>query len=75
MHSETGCARLIEPRRYRTGVKALAQEQVEEEFSAVDSLLAIRERNRRLTLEECMEKAGLGKKFQEFTRKKNTKSP
>ena len=70
-----GCARLIELRRYTSGVKALTEEQVEEELSAMDTLLAIRERNRRLTLEECMEKAGLRKKFPQFTRKKNKKSP
>ncbi len=53
----------------------MAQEQVGKEISAVDTLLAIRERNRRMTLEEYMEKVGLGKKFHEFARKKDSKRP
>jgi len=53
----------------------LAQKQVTKELSAVDALLAIRERNRRLTQEEYMEKVGLGKEFEKFARKKNSKRP
>ena len=53
----------------------MAQKQVTKEISAVDVLLAIREQNRRLTLEEYMEKVGLGKEFQKFARKKNPKRP
>jgi len=44
-------------------------------MSAVDILLSIRERNRRLTLDEYMEKVGLGKGFKKFIRKKNPKRP
>jgi len=51
----------------------MAQKQVTKELSAVDALLAIRERNRHLTLEECMKTAGLGKEFQKFARKENSK--
>ncbi len=68
------CVRLIELKRPNGGERALAQEQVGKQISAVDILLAIRERNRRMTLKECMQKAGLGKKFQDFSRKKNSKS-
>lgn len=53
----------------------MAQKQVTNELSAVDALLAIRERNRRLTQEEYMEKVGLGKEFKKFARKKNSKRP
>jgi hypothetical protein len=52
----------------------LAQKHVPEHVSAAEALLALREKDRRMTLEEYVEKVGLGEKFQEFARKKNSKS-
>ncbi len=49
----------------------MAQKQIQE-LSAMEALLAIREKNRRMTLEEYVNKIGLGKKFEKFARKKDS---
>jgi len=53
----------------------LAQKQIGEEVSAMEVVLAIREKNRRMKLEQYMEKIGLGEKFQQLSRKKNPRRP
>jgi hypothetical protein len=52
----------------------LAQQELEKKASAIDVLFSIRERNRKMSMEEYLEKLGLRDKFEKFTRKKDPKS-
>ena len=52
--------------------RALAQKQIRQEISAMDALLALRDTNRRMTLEQYLEKIGLREKFEQFRRKQDS---
>ncbi len=51
----------------------MAQQEFERKASAIDVLLSIREKNRRIPLQEYLRKVGLGK-FDKLARKKNSQN-
>jgi len=52
----------------------LPQQELEVKISAIDVLLSIREKYRRMSLQEYLEKTGLGKKLEKLSRKKDSQA-
>ena len=53
----------------------MAQKQMDKRVSAVNALLAVREKNRCMTLSEYLEKVGLGDELDKFVRQHDSKRP
>lgn len=68
-------ATLIEVSKTTGGRGTMAQQQLRKEFSTMEALLYVREKNRRVNLEEYLQKIGLGEEFHKFLRKKNSQAP
>jgi len=52
----------------------LPEQELEVKISAIDVLLSIREKYRRMSLQEYLEKTGLGKKLEKLSRKKDSQA-